>query len=83
METYTLKRAIKDVSGENEIKEVQVKEEADLNASDFYEVLAYPTGENLADAVANVCGLTSMQVASMSIKDYRVLAGKVGKFLEE
>lgn len=82
MKKYTLKRPIKDVSGEKEITEVQMKEEEDFNASDFFEVVALPSGENLADLVANMCALTSLQVASMSPKDYIHLAGEAGKYVE-
>jgi len=81
MKQYKLNRPIKDVSGENDIDEITVKEEDDLNASDFYAVVANPSGENLAETVANMCGLTSMQVASMSPKDYVHLSNEVGKYV--
>ena len=83
MEKFILRRSIKDALGESEVKDIQVKEEADISADDFLDVIAIPTGANLKDAVCNITGLTGEQVGSLHPSDYNKLAGLVGKFIGE
>ena len=86
MKDFELTRAIKDPAGENEITTVKLKEEADVNAADFYGVSFGADGNitlgGMADAVANITSLTSSQVASMHPKDYIELSGEVGKYIQ-
>jgi len=81
MEKFKLKRDIKDALGKDKISEINVKEEKDLTADDFLDVVAIPTGANLKDAVCNITGLTGDQVGSMHPYDYNKLASMVGNFI--
>ncbi len=85
MKKIKLIRSIKDVTGKEDIKEISMKEEAEMCASDFYDVVMSSDGSMLVKdfepAICNLCGLTSSQVAQMHIKDYMMLAGGVGKYI--
>ena len=83
MKKFVLKRSIKDALGEKEVKEFQVKEEVDISADDFLDVIAIPSGANLKDAVCNITGLTGEQVGNLHPSDYNKLAGLVGKFISD
>ena len=88
MKKYKLKRAIKD-HNDNDVKELQIKDDNDICASDFYNIQVNygedgqvkETLGDLKDAIANVCGLTTAQVNSMHPSDYIKLSAIVGKFL--
>ena len=85
MKKIKLIRAVKTADGSSEIKEVSMKEDDDMSASDFYDVVMSADGRiaigDMESAVCNLCGLTSSQVASMHIKDYLALSGEVGKHI--
>lgn len=85
-EKFKLKRPIQNAAQDGEIEEVVCKDEKDISASDFYNVTFNADGStqlgSMADTIANLFGLTSDQVALLHIKDYIVLSGEVGKYLE-
>ena len=83
MTKFKLKRPIKDALGEKDIVEIKVREEKELTADDFLDVVAIPSGQNVKETVCNMTGLTSEQVGSMHPSDYNKLAGLVGKCLGE
>lgn len=78
-------RPILHVDGKTELKEVTVKSEDEMSASDFYDVQFSADGTvklgDMSSAVANLCGLTSAQVRSMHPTDYFSLSGEVGKYI--
>lgn len=82
---HTLKRPIQNAAGDGEITEVKMKEEKDIDASDFFGMTFSSDGTSnlgaMADTIANLCGLTSDQVASLHPKDYIFLSGEAGKLL--
>ena len=83
---FKLKRPIENVTGDSEIKEVTLKDEKNISASDFYDVSFNADGSSslgsMAETIANLFTLTSSQVASLHPKDYIVLSGEVSYFLE-
>lgn len=83
---YTLKRPIPNATDDGEITEVNIKDEKDISASDFYGMTFSNDGTSnlgaMADTIANLCGLTSDQVASLHPKDYIYLSGEAGKLFE-
>ena len=85
MAKIKLQRAIKDPSGENDVNEVTVKDEAKITASDFYDISFNPDGSSTlgsyANTIANLTGLTELQVDSLHPKDYIKLSGEVGKYI--
>ncbi len=85
MEKFKLKRPIKDAMGKNDISEVSIKSEDELTAYDFYNVSFGSNGDvkigAMAEAIANVCSLTSEQVALMHPRDYLGLSEIVGKYI--
>lgn len=85
MEKIKLKRPIKTVKGDEEIKEVTIKDEKDMCAADFYDVKFSSDGTvalgDMKSAICNLCGLTEEQVASLHPKDYIGISGEVGKYI--
>lgn len=83
---FKLKRPIKDASGEKDIDTVEMKDEKDISASDFYSFEIRTDGKTelggMADPISNLFGLTDEQVASLDIKDFVALSAEVGKFIE-
>jgi len=86
MKKIKLIRPIKDVTGENELNEVSIKEENEITAYDLYDVEFDSGGKikfgTMAPAIANMCNLTEGQVATMSPKDFAKLSAEVGKYIE-
>ena len=78
-------RPIKDAAGEKEISEITIKDENEISACDFYNISFDGDGKSslgsYADAIANLAGLTDLQVASMHPKDYVALSAEVGKYI--
>lgn len=78
-------RPIKDAKGENDITEITMKPEDQMSAHDFYDVQFDVNGGttlgSTAPAIANLCGLTSAQVANLHPKDYLMLSLDVGKYI--
>jgi len=85
MGTVKLKRPIKDAAGTGELKELKIKDESEMSASDFYDVTFSATGEmrlgDMAGTIANITGITEEQVASLHPSDFIMLSGEVGKYL--
>jgi len=83
---FKLKRPIEDASGKGELTEIEIKDEKDISASDFYDVSFNADGSSklgaMADTIANLCGLTDSQVASLHVKDYVAISAEVGKYIE-
>ena len=86
MKQIKLIREIDNAAGTDKISEVNLKEEAEMNAADFYDITMSADGKmelgNFAAAIANLTGLTSSQVASMHPKDFMMLCGEVGKYIQ-
>ena len=86
MGTIKLKRPIKDAAGTGEVSELKIKDESEMSASDFYDVVISSSGEmrlgDMAGTIANLTGITEEQVASLHPSDYIKLSGEVGKYLE-
>ena len=81
-----LQRPIQNAAETGEINEVEIKDEKDISASDFYDVSFSPDGSSnlgaMADTIANLTGLTSGQVAALHVKDYIKLSAEVGKYID-
>jgi len=82
---FKLKRPIKDAAGTSDITELKIKDESDMSASDFYDVIISSNGEmrlgDMAGTIANITGITEEQVASLHPSDFIMLSGEVGKYL--
>lgn len=78
-------RSIRNAADTDDVKEISMKDETEMSASDFYDVVLSSDGKialgDMESAICNLCGLTSEQVASMSPKDYIMLSGEVGKYI--
>lgn len=85
MKKIILIRTIRNAADTEDVKEINMKEEAEMTASDFYDVSMSTNDKveigSFEPAICNLCGLTSSQVASMHPKDYMMLSAEVGKYL--
>ncbi len=82
---FKLTRPLENASGDGDISEVTRKEDKDVSASDFYSVTIAQDGTSslgsMADAISNIYGLTSSQVASLHPKDFILMSGECSTFL--
>ena len=85
MKKIVLTRSIKNAAGTEDILEINMKEESEMNAYDFYDVEFGADGKvalgAMAPAIANLCNLTSEQVSNLHIKDFMSLSADVGKYI--
>lgn len=85
-EKIKLQRSIPNAAETGDIDEVEIKDEKDISASDFYDVSFNPDGSSnlgaMAETIANLTGLTSGQVAALHVKDYIKLSAEVGKYID-
>jgi hypothetical protein len=87
---YKLKRPIKDMN-DNNIDVIKIKDDEEVTASDIYsfKVEIDASGNPIGDlkifrgVIANICGLTEMQVDTMHPSDYMYLVEIAGKYTGE
>ena len=85
MGKFKLAKPIRNAADNADISELDIKEEDDFTASDFYDVEIPTDGKvtmgMFAPGSANRTGLTESQVASLNLKDYAKLSEIVGKHI--
>lgn len=83
---FKLQRPIRNAADTEDIDKITMKDEKDISACDFYGVSFGQDGKTqlglMAETIANLCGITESQVASLHIKDYLKISGEVSNFLE-
>ena len=82
---FKLTRHIRNAADNADISELEIKDEDDFTASDFYDVEIPTDGKvtmgMFAPGIANITGITESQVASLCLKDYAILSEIVGKHI--
>jgi len=85
MKEIQLTRPIKNLTGDGELTSIKMKDESEMDAYDFYDVCFGSDGKvsigAMSPAIANLCNLTSEQVASLHIKDFMKLSADLGKYI--